>query len=66
VSFATVALSFTASVASTVVAEAVTETLGVVVVVDEEPPPQPERKIAVAVKIPRKKETLESMDTPQD
>jgi hypothetical protein len=48
------------------VAEAVTETLGVMVVVDEEPPPQPERKIATAMKPLGINELLEIMVTPQD
>jgi hypothetical protein len=64
-SFVTVALSLTASVASTELAEAVTETLGIVVTVDE-PPPQPERRIAAEMKTPWMKELLENMDTPQN
>ena len=66
VSFVTVAFNVTASVPSTEVAEAVTETLGVMVVVDEEPPPQPERKIATAMKPLGINELLEIMVTPQD
>jgi hypothetical protein len=66
VSFVTIALSFTASVPSTEVAGAVTETLGVVIFVDEEPPPQPERKIAAARKMLGMKEIFEIMVTPKD
>jgi hypothetical protein len=64
-SFVTVALSLTASVASTELAEALTETLGFVATVDE-PPPQPERRIAAEMKTPGMKEILENMDTPQN
>jgi hypothetical protein len=66
-SLATVALSFTASVGSTDAADAVTVTLGVVmVVVDEEPPPQPERKAVAAMNPPTIRIDFENMLTPQN